>query len=60
MYALEHKAMKGKNTHWVRFDLCGNRSLLVRIRNGLYDRKAWRIIYVRSTFSAGGKYRKSA
>lgn len=47
MYALERKCGKA----WIRYGLCGNRTLLECVRDGLAPLEQWRIVYLPGTQS---------
>lgn len=55
-YALERKSGKV----WIRYGLCGKRTLLERVRNSLAPLEQWRIAYVPSTQSHLHDYQKTA
>lgn len=55
VYALERKSGKG----WMRYGLCGKRSLLERVRDSLDRTEQWRIVYVTDTSHLTG-YQKIA
>ena len=55
VYALERKSGRG----WTRYALCGNRSLLERVRDSLGPAEQWRIVYVTDTSRLAG-YQKIA
>jgi len=46
MYALEHLAScgQGNRRRWTRCGVCGNRTLLERVRMGQKDPEHWRIM----------------
>lgn len=55
MYALERKSGKV----WIRYGLCGKRTLLERVRNSLVPLEQWRIVYVPCTQSHLHDYQKT-
>lgn len=56
LYALERKSGKV----WIRYGLCGKRTLLERVRNSLTPLEQWRIVYVPSMQSHLHDYQKTA
>lgn len=56
VYALERRCGKV----WVRYGLCGKRTLLERVRDSLAPSEQWRIVYVPSTQSHLCDYQKTA
>jgi len=46
MYALEHLAScgRGNQRRWIRYGVCGNRTLLERVRLGQKHPELWRIM----------------
>jgi len=46
MYALEHlvSCEQGNQRRWTRYGVCGNRTLLERVRMGQKNPEHWRVI----------------